>query len=228
MLELGMALPGLSGRAAAIGALPALGLLTLAGMMPERWTVSYHEAAAVTDGLVQEIVGRRPTLVGISALTASILEAYALAARLRAEGIAVVIGGLHATACPHEAAGFAASVVVGDGEPVWPQVLATESRWVLIRTHNWYWGYAGEVAYFGSAGGWNAGILYGRDLSELHVGMSLLYPVALTLIPAALLWYADRRRRGPGSCGGCGYDRAGLAVGVKCPECGTVPASAPG
>ena len=38
MLALGMALPGLAGRAAAIGALPALGLLTLAGMTPEPWT----------------------------------------------------------------------------------------------------------------------------------------------------------------------------------------------
>src|SRR5437899_8317516 len=88
MLALGMALPGLSGRAAAIGALPALGLLTLAGMMSERWTASYHEAAAVTDGFVEEIVRQRPTLVGISALTASVLEAYALAGRLTAEGVA--------------------------------------------------------------------------------------------------------------------------------------------
>lgn len=37
LLELGMSLPGLAGRANAIGQLPALGLLTLAGMLPEGW-----------------------------------------------------------------------------------------------------------------------------------------------------------------------------------------------
>lgn len=123
LAELGMGLPGLGPRGAAIAALPPLGVLTLAGMTPDDWEVSLHEATTVDDGLVQRIVRERPTLVGISALTASILEAYALADTLRRESVRVVLGGLHVTACPDEAIRHADAIVVGDGEPVWRQVL---------------------------------------------------------------------------------------------------------
>jgi len=50
MLALGMTLPGLADRAGALGGLPALGLLTLAGMTPATWDVSYHEAPGVESG----------------------------------------------------------------------------------------------------------------------------------------------------------------------------------
>lgn len=123
MIALGMGLPGLADRAGAVGALPGLGLLTLAGMTPDSWDVSYHEASGVDDALVNELVLIRPTLVAISALTASINEAYSLALRLRTQGIQTVIGGLHVTACPEEAAQVADAVVVGEAEPVWHDVL---------------------------------------------------------------------------------------------------------
>lgn len=122
--SLGQSLPGLRERAEAISALPPLGVLTLAGLTPPHWSASLHEAISVTDDLVHQVVAESPTLVAISALTASILEAYKLSARLRAEGIPVVLGGLHVTALPDEAERHADSVVVGDGEPVWPQVLS--------------------------------------------------------------------------------------------------------
>lgn len=124
LAELGMSLPGLAGRGQAIAALPPLGLLTLAGMTPDPWSMSLHEAPAVTDELVEQITRERPTLVAISALTASILEAYALARTLRNEGIHVVLGGLHVTACPDEARQHADAIVISDGEPTWHAVLA--------------------------------------------------------------------------------------------------------
>ena len=49
MAELGMSLPGLRRRAKALGELPALGLLTLAGMTTDPWTCSYHAAARWDD-----------------------------------------------------------------------------------------------------------------------------------------------------------------------------------
>lgn len=100
LLALGMSLPGLTERGAAIAELPALGLLTLAGMMPEGWTCSYHLASEASEELLETLIAERPTLVAISGLTASIGEAYAFADRLRAAGVAVVVGGLHVTACP--------------------------------------------------------------------------------------------------------------------------------
>ena len=45
LLELGMRLPGLRKRAAALAELPALGLLTLAGLTPSDWEQSYHEVS---------------------------------------------------------------------------------------------------------------------------------------------------------------------------------------
>lgn len=61
-------------------------------------------------------------------MTASIQEAYALSTRLRRHKIPVVLGGLHVTACPEEAAPFANSVVIGSGEPVWSEVLADAAK----------------------------------------------------------------------------------------------------
>jgi radical SAM superfamily enzyme YgiQ (UPF0313 family) len=123
LLELGMTLPGLKPRAAAVGQLPALGLLTLAGMLPEDWTCSYLPAENADDGLVERIAAERPTLVAISALTASIVEAYELCGKLRKRGLLTILGGLHVTVLPQEAAKHADGVVIGRGEHVWRQVL---------------------------------------------------------------------------------------------------------
>jgi radical SAM superfamily enzyme YgiQ (UPF0313 family) len=124
LLALGMALPGLQPRARAVGQLPALGLLTLAGLNPEHWTCSYREAACVDPMLVEAIAAERPDLVAVSALTASAAEAYRLSGKLRQAGMRTVLGGLHATTCADEARQHFDAVVVGEGESVWPAVLA--------------------------------------------------------------------------------------------------------
>lgn len=116
LLELGLTLPGLAARGNALSELPALGLLTLAGLLPDDWTASYHAAPAVTDALIAEIIATQPALVAVSALTASVPEAYRLSDRLRTGGRRTVLGGLHATACPDEAGRHFDAVVVGDGE----------------------------------------------------------------------------------------------------------------
>src|SRR5262245_17908705 len=124
MRALGMELPGFKQRAAAIGQLPSLGLLTLGALTPPDWGCSYHEAVHADDALADEILREEPTLIAISAWTASVEEAYRFSAILRRRGAKVVLGGLHATSCPDEAQQFCDAVVVGDGEPVWPSLLA--------------------------------------------------------------------------------------------------------
>jgi radical SAM superfamily enzyme YgiQ (UPF0313 family) len=142
LAELGVRLPGLSARAAAIGQLPSLGLLTIAGMLPDDWTCSYREVTTVDDDLTQALVRERPQLVAMSALTASAHQAYLLADNLRAEGLRTVLGGLHATTCPDEAAAPFDAVCLGEGEFVWPQILADaqagnlQPRYAAIRTPN--------------------------------------------------------------------------------------------
>ena len=128
LLEFGMSLPGLPRRASALAELPSLGLLTLAGMTPAEWTCSYHDAAEVDEALVERVAAERPALVAISALTASVLEAYRLSDALRARGLRVVLGGLHATCESVEARQHCDAVVVGEGEPLWPQILQDAQR----------------------------------------------------------------------------------------------------
>lgn len=62
--------------------------------------------------------------VAITSMTASAPHAYAIADAFRARNIPVVMGGIHSTVMPDEAAGHADAVIVGEAELVWSQVIA--------------------------------------------------------------------------------------------------------
>jgi radical SAM superfamily enzyme YgiQ (UPF0313 family) len=66
----------------------------------------------------------RGDLVGISVWTATAPWAYRFADAARAAGKKVVLGGIHASAMPDEAARHADAVVTGEAESVWGEVLA--------------------------------------------------------------------------------------------------------
>jgi radical SAM superfamily enzyme YgiQ (UPF0313 family) len=102
-----------------IASLPSLGLLTVAGLTPPGHEVHYFE--------VDEVANFEPPddfdLVGISSFTAKINDAYRLSARFRDRGMPVVLGGLHVSLMPDEAAQHADAIVVGGAEDAWPQVV---------------------------------------------------------------------------------------------------------
>jgi radical SAM superfamily enzyme YgiQ (UPF0313 family) len=127
LLELGLTLPGFVERSKAIASLPSLGLLTLAGMTPARHELSYIEVA----DLEQAAPPQHFDLVAISSFSAQIKEAYQLAARYRALGIPVVMGGLHVSMNPHEPATAGAIAALGEGEIVWPTILDDAERGAL-------------------------------------------------------------------------------------------------
>ncbi|OGW40157.1 MAG: radical SAM protein [Nitrospirae bacterium GWC2_56_14] len=62
-------------------------------------------------------------LAAISILTPTAVPGYRIAAKLRARGIKVVFGNMHASAMPEEAKSHGDAVVIGEAESVWPQVL---------------------------------------------------------------------------------------------------------
>jgi len=132
MRELGMRLPTLQSRAAALARMPSLGLLTLAGQTPDTWECSYHEIEDASDESVESVLDVRPDLIAVSTLSASVDQAYRFVSRVRRHGIPLVIGGLHATACPEEAARHFDVVAVGDGEAVWPAILRDAQRGALM------------------------------------------------------------------------------------------------
>jgi radical SAM superfamily enzyme YgiQ (UPF0313 family) len=121
---IGLNLPGFVERSKVIASLPSLGLLTLAGMTPDKHEVTYLD---IPDVDAPELLARLPgpfDVVAISSFSAMIKDAYRLAARYRAAGTKVLLGGLHVALCPDEAAAHADAIVVGEAEPCWPQVLA--------------------------------------------------------------------------------------------------------
>lgn len=62
-------------------------------------------------------------LVAITVETYTALRAYRIAEKFRRRGIRVVVGGYHPTHMPQEASHYADSVVVGNAEGVWDQVI---------------------------------------------------------------------------------------------------------
>jgi len=121
LMAMGLTLPGFVERSQVIASLPSLGLLTLAGMTPDEVELGYVEVP--DPGALDELPGPFD-VVAISSFTAQIKEAYALADRYREAGVTVLMGGLHVTARPGEALRHADSVLLGEGESLWPRMLA--------------------------------------------------------------------------------------------------------
>jgi radical SAM superfamily enzyme YgiQ (UPF0313 family) len=83
------------------------------------------------DDRIEPIQYDEPTdLVVLSVETFTALRTYRIAAEFRARGVPVVMGGYHATLIPEEVRRHSDAIVVGDAEPVWPQLMvdARQSR----------------------------------------------------------------------------------------------------
>src|SRR5260370_4531085 len=119
LAALGVTVPQFVNRGQVIASLPSLGLLTVAALPPPD--------VEVVDREMPEIRPEEPLepfdLVGISSFTAQIDEAYGLADRYRAADVPVVLGGLHVSLVPDEAAEHADSIVVYGAEGAWPQLV---------------------------------------------------------------------------------------------------------
>ncbi len=126
VLAAGMQLPGLRKRADALAQLPPLGLLTIAGTVPEHWDIELISDAATQSvkEVADEILESKPDVVAFSCLTPSADRAAAIAAILRTQKIPTVVGGLHATAIPQWCEERFDVVAVGDGEPLLPELLS--------------------------------------------------------------------------------------------------------
>jgi len=97
---------------------PPLGLATLAGYLDDDTEVTLqdeHVETLKTDD--------RPELVVIQVYITSARRAYQLADHYRRRGSYVVLGGLHVTSLPEEAAAHADTIFLGPGEDTWPAFL---------------------------------------------------------------------------------------------------------
>jgi radical SAM superfamily enzyme YgiQ (UPF0313 family) len=97
---------------------PSLSLAALAAVTPDFCSIE------LWDENIQPLApGGAVDLVAITSMTPQAPRAYALAASFRSRGIPVVMGGFHASLLPDEALEQVDSVVVGEGETVWPRLL---------------------------------------------------------------------------------------------------------
>jgi radical SAM superfamily enzyme YgiQ (UPF0313 family) len=110
-----------------------LSLMVLAGLTPPEWEISIlDENLGVPDYPAMP----RPHLVGITAFTSQANRAYELAAAFRRLGVPVVMGGIHATMCLDEVMERVDSVVTGEAEGIWPQLLEDARHGCLRRRYD--------------------------------------------------------------------------------------------
>jgi len=90
-----------------------------------------HEVTIVDERYIDVPIRSDYDLVGISSLTYNSYRGYEIADAYRAMNIPVVFGGYHASLMPEEAKQHADSVVIGEAELTWPQLLKDISQGTL-------------------------------------------------------------------------------------------------
>jgi radical SAM superfamily enzyme YgiQ (UPF0313 family) len=101
--------------------IPNLALPLLAALSPTDAEISFTDDLLTPIDLEKDL--REVDLVGITVLSKTAPRAYEIADAYRKKGIPVVLGGIHPTALPDEAKEHADSVVLGEAEEVWPDLV---------------------------------------------------------------------------------------------------------
>ncbi|OIO36832.1 MAG: hypothetical protein AUJ74_00970 [Candidatus Omnitrophica bacterium CG1_02_44_16] len=94
-------------------------LFILPALTPEDYTIKIYNQKLFWSN--KDFIGG--SLVGISCATSNSYEAYKIADRFRKAGSTVIMGGLHPSYFPQEALQHCNSVVIGEAESVWPDLV---------------------------------------------------------------------------------------------------------
>ncbi len=97
---------------------PPQGLIQLASLTPLDW-----EVEIIDENQTSVNFNKKTDLVGLTAMTVLASRSYEIADEYRKRGIPVVMGGVHASALPNESLKHVDSVVIGEAEEIWVQVL---------------------------------------------------------------------------------------------------------
>src|ERR1041384_3587446 len=106
--------------------LPRMGLGILAALTPPEDEVVYTDDVVKPFDIAKDV--KDVDLVGISVDSKTARRSYEIATAYRRRGVKVVLGGIHATALPEEAAEHADAVVVSEAEDLWPQLISDFKR----------------------------------------------------------------------------------------------------
>ncbi len=108
---------------------PPLGLGIIATLTPDNWDVE------LIDENFNQFEFEEADLVALTALTSSVTRAYEIADIYRKKNIPTVLGGIHASMMPDEAVELVDSVVVGEVESVWKNLIDDFERGELKRQY---------------------------------------------------------------------------------------------
>lgn len=109
---------------------PSLSAVTLAALTPADIDIR------IIDEKVSAVDPRDiPDVAAISFKTMSSSRAYELADLYRSKGAKVILGGLHTSLLPEEAAGHSDSIVIGEAEEVWPAIVQDLKRGSLAKRY---------------------------------------------------------------------------------------------
>ncbi len=98
--------------------MPPLGLGYVAAATPSDWKVT------ILDEHVERLTGdEKPDLLGIGSFTRNAPRAYEISEHFRKKGVTTVLGGIHPSMMPDEAARYADSVVIGEADWIWKTVI---------------------------------------------------------------------------------------------------------
>jgi len=111
--------------------LPPLSLYLLKGLTPEEHEVVIQEETFGPIDFAMDC-----DLVGITCMTPSVTRAYEIADEFRRRHKTVIMGGIHTTALPDEALQHADSVLVGEAENIWEEILKDFEAGNLKKKYN--------------------------------------------------------------------------------------------
>ena len=112
-------------------AMQPLAVSILSGLTPEDVEIEFF------DDRVEDIPdGFSTDLVAISIETFTARRAYQISAKIRKTGIPVIMGGVHPTFLCKEALMFCDSVIVGEAEGIWEQVIEDFKRGALRKIYS--------------------------------------------------------------------------------------------
>lgn len=112
---------------------PPLGLGIVAALTPDDWEIE------ILDENFESFRYKEADLVGLTAFTAAARRAYEIAALYRKKGVTTVLGGIHASILPEEALQYVDTVVVGEAESVWPELIKDFERGRVERVYRGEW-----------------------------------------------------------------------------------------
>ncbi|MEE8190991.1 MAG: cobalamin-dependent protein, partial [Candidatus Scalindua sediminis] len=95
-------------------------------LTPNNWEVDIIDETQelAVDEKGENLLFDKPDLVGITAVSYQANRAYQIATTCKKRGISVIMGGVHATSYPDEAAKYVDSVIIREAVSIWEEIIS--------------------------------------------------------------------------------------------------------